>query len=465
MDYRKRLIALVAAMACLPCYAAYSSVSISPKITGSGTARALVRAAANDVAFVGNTVRTTGSLSVGGRAVTMPVSMRIAANAGRVMATAAYLNPALMVVGGAALAYALYTGLGYEVINNQWWEVFGGCGADGCPYWTFRYIPQPVTNPSDPFVQASHYPSLSAAASAFASLSSGCNLAGTRCYAYTVNSVTAPSSASFHRIITYVDNRFIPPQIGTESETDIGVDFDTGMDPGGESALPVSEAQFVEAAENIPISPLVWPSFPIEFPIPIREPVINPAPEPVPEPEALPMPQPLRVPQSEPIPVPDSVPEQWKTPVVDIVPAPTVNDPLRVDLQPYEVIKNNPTPLPESEPVPAPDAETEVKPKPESDQGLCSLFPDILACAKPELDVPDGPAIEQQNRDISITPDSGWGGGGGSCPASRHLAGANVDFSFTQICDGLSKFRPVILAFAWLSAAYILLGMRQGAES
>lgn len=96
---------------------------------------------------------------------------------------------------------------------------------------------------------------------------------------------------------------------------------------------------------------------------------------------------------------------------------------------------------------------------PNTEQGIdiCTLYPNILSCA--ELD--ELPDIDLKTKEIpvSITPDAGWGGGS-SCPAPRHVTvqGYDVPIPFDLFCKYAELIRPVLLTFAWLSAAFILVG-------
>lgn len=103
---------------------------------------------------------------------------------------------------------------------------------------------------------------------------------------------------------------------------------------------------------------------------------------------------------------------------------------------------------------------TENKPT-EDVPGMCDLYPDSLACQK--LDAPTDVDLTTQDRSVSITPDSGWGGAG-QCPASRYIypQGQTIEIPFTLFCTYAEGLRPVIIALAWLSAGFILLGARGG---
>lgn len=101
---------------------------------------------------------------------------------------------------------------------------------------------------------------------------------------------------------------------------------------------------------------------------------------------------------------------------------------------------------------------TPVPPVEESD--LCKKNPGIIACM--QGDVPTAPDITNQDKNIVITPDSGWGPDSGTCPADRvstlHGGVQHVQ-SWQPTCQFLSMFRPALLAVAWFSAVLIAVGI------
>lgn len=88
--------------------------------------------------------------------------------------------------------------------------------------------------------------------------------------------------------------------------------------------------------------------------------------------------------------------------------------------------------------------------------GLCSLFPDILACAKPQLDTPQTPDIPTKDAPVvAVSPDGGWSSGG-SCPPPYQL-GKWGAFDWTPTCTFFSMFRPLLIALAWVAAGLIFI--------
>lgn len=97
---------------------------------------------------------------------------------------------------------------------------------------------------------------------------------------------------------------------------------------------------------------------------------------------------------------------------------------------------------------------------------LCSLYPDILACAK--FGEATDPDKLDQTKQVSITPDTGFGPQDGTCPADLtytvHLTGTQLRFSYQPVCTGLRTFRPVIIGMAWVSGVLIFLGIARKAQ-
>lgn len=448
--------------------AGWSSVSsaqgVSTTVFRAAANDAVMRTAANEAMFMTRVVT-----QVGGTAVEIPAAMRFSANAGRVMASAAFSNPllfgALAVAGGAAYMY--YKNQGFEVKNGVWSEKVlqedkyecyysGSIGSEpscisegevkvkldkaynfafGKPYFEFQSI---IKSTASPITKE-----------------------------YCITTRYAPGEPQKSQCVNFIQGRIkITPT---------------------EEWKPVPQSQFETKMSPLPIpqgAPEGWPmALP---PLPVEAPILNPSPSPQLKP------QPLRVPIGDPMPVPNTNPQQWRTPVIDIVPSPTPDAPWRVDLQPKDVTKSDSTPLPPKSsvpvPLPTPVTDPNVVPDPnavpvpvpvpnpnpndpvvtpsEKTPGLCDLYPDILACSKPELNTPDLEEIQKKDIDVStITPDSGWGGSAGACPAPRRLPGAKVDFEFTQVCGFMKGIRPVVIAFAWLAAAMILIGVRSGGDA
>lgn len=100
------------------------------------------------------------------------------------------------------------------------------------------------------------------------------------------------------------------------------------------------------------------------------------------------------------------------------------------------------------------------------DQDFCTLHPDSLACST--FGKADEPDKLDQTKQVSITPDTGFGPQDGTCPADLtytvHLTGTQLRFSYQPVCTGLRTFRPVIIGMAWISGVLIFLGITRKAQ-
>ena len=439
-----KAIAIAAALLCGGAsHAGYALVSPPPFYTTvaqsvGGTAGQFgIRVAAND-AVAGGVVRAAEgvAVNVGGRAITMPVAYRVAANAATVAARASFGNPAIFAGALAGAAILGYLALDGVQLGPGGWTKFNKsleCANNSCPV----YGPLPGFSTPDEY-QASIVQVLQT------QIPNASFRAGSVDLAHGQMQIIRNGWESLWYSI---DISYLPETVTAQEQPAFEADLTQALNKAFADTPSLDEAI------------KHWPQqFP---PIPVELPILNPTPD------AKPTPQPLRVPQGEPQPVPYSVPQQWKSPVIDIVPSPTLQEPWRVDMQPKDIIKEDATPPAQPVPVPKPVADPNAPPSAETPvdktPGLCELYPDILACAKPVFDTPDAGQIERKDKNVSITPDGGWGGGG-SCPADRHFKAGGAVFSFKTYCDFMTGIRPVVLAVAWLSAAFILLGLRKSGD-
>lgn len=403
-------------------------------------------AAANEAQWLAKTVRTSTSLNVGGRLVTMPATMRFAANASRAAATAYSLNPWLL--GAAGIAW-----LASECIVYQGGSFNLTCGGNTPPVSDGRLYKgrtEWFKFPSD----------------ACADTYSGqIGNIGTRyvpgtdggiCYMdfKNPNSPYDTIPGRFQRIYSYSNEN-----VKGDSACPAG----WYVTPAGCVQTPppqtVTPEEVVEKLAPKPLPSQVPKELPdVEWPV--EMPRINPSPEP----ESVP--QPMRVPIGEPQPIPNTDPAKWKQPVIDVVPAPIPQSPWRVDLQPKDIEKPSPdgitepipvpVPLPDAEPNPDPGSEPVVKP---ADPGLCDLYPDIVACAKlGEVEKTD---LKDKSVALSIDKDTGWEFGTPACPAPKvvMLAGKPFTFEIQALCDFATGIKPVVVGLAWITAMLGFIGL------
>jgi len=420
----KLLIGASLLVAAFGSHAGYAQVTPPAGYTPAvpGGASAFVRtgsSASNSWSWANAAARANGSFNLGGRVITVPAYMRFASNAGRVVGYAIALNPALRVASGVA-AFLGLAQIFWDETENKWMQsreveydavTFSvgdstqhSSATAACHYW------------ADKQNMYQNIPGFTFSVITLSSVK--------YCYSEKLGGTWGVVSEKNSTVVGYKDFGIDPEQIALEMEN---------------HPVPQSIPSILPPGVDIPLEPL---------------PIINPSSDPIP------VSQPLRIPLGEPVPVPNTDPQQWKTPVVDIVSAPLMPDqPWRVDVQPKDIIKYDPSPISDPQVV---NQEPSGQTSQDKTPGLCEQFPDILACQKPNFDTPDIDQIQTRDASITITPDSGWGADNAACPPARHLPGANVDFEFTTICNFMSGIRPVIIAVAWLMAAMILIGFKRG---
>lgn len=441
MDHRAALI-LAASLFCGSVHAGYAQLAPPSGWTGGGGAAATFSypSAANAATLTESTVRTNASLNVGGRVVQVPASMRLAANAPRIAAAAIYLHPGLRAaaavatwIGAAGVIYSVADGL-WKVLDSD------SVVSDGYTYYAANgSFPSP-----SPDTTCRNWAQSEAARLGGSFVSSTYTSNNFRCaFKYKKDNVESSGAGSIGRSGNsscpsgwYVTNAGCvqtPPMRQVSKE-----EFE----------------QMVPDARPMPpeLPGVVWPaSWPVKAPeiqpmfIPTGNPVKNPAYDPA-------------KPTS-----PDNQP--WLQPGVKLSPAPTPSSPWNVDLQPVNRPVDNPNPSPDPvvDPVPNPDGSGDAdKPRdPEKDQrDICEKYPDILACQKMEVE-DDNLKLPVKDVDFSFTPESGFAGNA-VCPPDTvvTVSGYTVAVPWSKFCDSLEMIRPMMLAMAWLMAAFILIGRR-----
>lgn len=437
MDTRSKLVALALLSAPGLALAGYASMSVPAGFSGTGASMAY-KATANDSFFAGGARSfSTASMNIGGRAVTMPVAYRWAANAGTMAARTAFMNPWLFAgVAVGSAVYNWYHDSGFILDNGVWKKSDSSvCTVSPCYKYRINMAPWGGYNFVSPW---------------FTTPEQACQWWVPELNAHPQNSYTwYQYQGAAPRItgVCYIGKGTVGYPI---SETvSWAYQWDSAA-PSAPSYIPVTQSEFESALSPKPIPDALPPMLP--DPLPVELPVINPSPD------AVPVAQPKRVPMGEPQPVPNTNPQQWKTPAVDIVPSPTSSDPFRVDIQPRDIIKDSAAPVTEgSVPATPPAGQTEAPVTPD----LCEKNPEILACQKINLGTLDPTAVPNENRSFAITPDSGWGASNGTCPPPRTVqlvSGLSVAMPFDLLCQFATGIRSVVIGLAWLTAALAFIG-------
>lgn len=431
---RNALRGLVAALALgglQVAHAGYAQLA-SPAGYASTSGGHTYAAAANDRIY-GRVVHQAGALTanVGGQAVKMPAAYRLAANAPRIAAAVVYANPYVRVgVGIAAWIAANYV---WDAATNTWKKNDpNATPSDGWEYAVSTYGWH-ATPYKACLSYISGFPAANNVRLEYGShTQTTCNVK--KYFVNTDGSTTTPTIQSFS-----ISRRASACPSGWYST------------PAGCTQTPqmqeVPQEEFVEDLVKRPMPSTVPQELPYPTPLPVEQPFINPAPG------ENPANRPQRVPTGQPVPIPNTDPQQWRQPYVDIVPAPTPDNPWRVDIKPGEVESPSPDPIEN----PDPDGGTD-KPTEEQDKSLCEKHPDILACQKPELDVPDG-EIPRTTKQITYAEEGGFGGG--SCPSNvyANLHGKQtMVYEWTRTCSVVSTYiRPIILLLGAMGALFILI--------
>ena len=392
--------------------------------------------AANNTSYYPGGVRTSPTINVGGKTITMPANLRFAANAPRFAGAVLFANPYIR--GAAAIAVWLgVAGLVYDAASGLWQN-------------------QTIQNPDFPISDGFTY------ASAFGIFNTVEQAVAAGIESYSIRPGVVYNSYILTRVS---DTRYSFKIIfnNTNSFTSYIDRYKTSSCPSGWYVTPagcvqtppvktVSEEEFLDALTQHPM-PAEVPRY-IPAPLPVELPEMPPAFVPT----GNPVPNPDYDPQAEPSPQN----QPYFQPGVRVVPAPTPSSPWQVDLQPVNRPAQNPEPSPEPEIGPLPEPGTNPGTNPPGPPGetpvtpgLCEQYPDILACQI--LEQPEEEKLEFEEKDLGGDFEiMGGFSGSATCPAFPQID-MLPGLSWQPFCDQLARIRPLVLAFAWLSAVMIIL--------
>jgi len=86
----------------------------------------------------------------------------------------------------------------------------------------------------------------------------------------------------------------------------------------------------------------------------------------------------------------------------------------------------------------------------------CTKFPDRVGCAK--LSTAEGPELPEQDKQISISPESGFGADNGVCPGLVHTSLVGDVDPFGLVCTYMSGIRYFVIGISFIMATLIFLG-------
>lgn len=435
MAYLRPLVALALLAFGTGAQAGYAQLA-TPSGFGGTPAGWTYAASANDSVF-GKVIHQPNGLKVPvpGTSTTMPASYRLASNAPRVAAAAVFLSPHVRTA--VAIAGWLITAkLVYDETQKIWRETQDKPESDGFEYrygqgsWTTlpgacqQYISQAPWGGYHAVLQSCSYPDGS--------------------YKWIKDSNGADYGTHWFTLERRVST--VPGECPTGWTAT----------PAGCLSPALQQPDFVDKLGNKPMPDLVPKELPMPTPLPVDPPVINPepGPNPVPRPRFVPTGDPVPNPNYDPNAQPSPENQPYIQPGVRIKPSPTPQEPLRVDLEPVNVPKPTPEPTPETD-----TTEPGTQPKPEDQQSLCEKHPDIVACQKLGELQPE--TLQTKTVTLTIEKSDGFGPSTGTCPAPKTatIMGKQVAFQWDLLCDFANGIRPLLIGFAYLSAALAFMGL------
>lgn len=449
MDHRiKALIAAsllsLSGLACAGYAQAIPPKGWVPPPAGSGAPGGFVgTSAANTATFAQNTVRTNASLNVGGRIVTIPAEFRFAQNAPRYAAAAIMRHPYIRTAAAVATWLGV-AGLIYDEVSGFWIapDPDAASPSDGMLY-RFGSSGYGILGEGNTLIEACNSAAIAFSQIVGVSLSSEVRIFNGLCNFET----TLPGSAN-------LTTRSLNPY------------HTTNPCPAGWYSTPagcvqnpppktITEEEAIEELTRHPMPeeipklvpeplPVELPSFPPFF-VPSSEPRVNPNYNP-----ALPA-------------SPDNAP--FYQPGVEVKPVPTASSPWQVSITPQNQPVVDPTQV-GSETRPSPDGGgsgggSDTKP-PEAADDFCVRNPGVLACQTLEHE-DDDTTLPEKAIEFEFDLISGFSGSA-TCPAFPNVGDmlGGKQISWQPFCDTLAKLKNLLLAFAWASAAFIILGYGRG---
>lgn len=303
-------------------------------------------AAANSATLSNGTVRTSATLNVAGRSVSIPASLRFASNSPRIVAAALFASPHLRTAIGIAswlgLAKVVWdAGLNEWVTPQQGLEVSNG-------------LEYAYSVPGNASLNGGWHSSKSAACEAyFAAYISGSH----RYYNYVLDTSNCTGRA-YDKISGARDPQYDKwGEVSSRQSASCPAGW--YVTPAGCVQTPpprrLDVEEFIEVLDPVKMPDSVPDEIP-NLPIPVDVPVINPSPDG--DPGGSPSGIPLFVPTGNPVPNPNYNPNApagpenmpWLQPGVRVTPNPVPWAPWQVDIKP--IYRPVPTPTPDYRPYP-----------------------------------------------------------------------------------------------------------------
>lgn len=385
--------------------ASFAAVSLSPVVPGYNAAAGTYRAAAGSftMAAANSGFIQPSIVNVGGKPITVPASLRMAANAGTLAKSAMRLNPWLL-AGSLALPWLLDQNVEWD--GSQWMKSTPDTAPVSGRYW---------------------YSSYSGAGTCWGGTSGNCSW----------EQAHDQTKAGFMAVNPWATS------CGWGSPSGSSTSWNDTLYCNGYATTFTFTGYGTNPGQSEPMTPGDWDALP--DPLPAIAPELPYAPY-MPEGAPVDAPEfdfaPFNVPIGEPYTKPDGStyqPSASVSPNGDTVTIDTYDQPL-TDTQGQPV----PNPTPQDTPEPQPDP--------------CEQNPDRLGCMNAGS---DNFTVPKSTINFSFTPEADVLGGGG-CPAPISVLGHSL--SYQPACDAMSMIRPVVLGMASIIAAYILFGAFRGVD-
>lgn len=414
---------------------------------GGGTGGAFTGTkAANGATFLSGSVSTNASLNVGGRAVSMPATMRFAANAPRVAATAIMMNPYLR--GAATIATWLgLAGLFYDQASGLWKAPESGVSPSTGSLWSSVYGSYPASTAEGSCAQ-------------FAATRVSTNITLYRNVTYAL---------SGNRCTVYyqwfdINTGATPKQ---DSDWKSGSSYITLKQVNCPSGWYVTPAGCVQNPQPRTVTPDEAVEELTKHPMPADVPKHIPVPLPVEQPNITP----VFIPTGDPVKNPNFNPSEAPSPSnppqvqpgVEVKPAPTPGSPWQVETTPVNRPVADPNAPPSRDPQPLPDTgggPSGNEPKDPDKTDFCEKYPTVIACQELKHE-DDDTKLPEKAIELDFNPLPGFQGVK-SCPSFPNIGNAlgGRQISWQPFCDQLAAISNILLAVAWLYAALILYTSR-----
>lgn len=439
MDHRFLALTLALAAFCAkPAFALYVQAT-PPAGWATGTAGnapfSWAGTANPSATYTGSQIRAMASINMQGRSHAIASSFKLAPNAARVAATAIMANPYVRTAATVALWLGLAS-LAYDPLSGLWTQPDGSFA--------------PSTGRE--YLAAGQWHGTSDAACQSLIGYSSMVPAGSDFLGYTHNS--SNGSCLFQTYYSSGAVRGNPSLTIQHRESSCPSGWYITAAGCVQTPPPKTLTQ-EQAVEEI-----------TKHPMPADLPRHIPTPLPVESPEI----QPVFIPTGDPVPNPSFDPSKAPSPSnppaaqpgVEVRPAPLPGSPWQVDVVPVNRPIPDPTVVPDRNPVPLPNPNNPGNGDPpentprESD--LCEKYPTILACQELKHEE-DDIKLPTKAIEFEFNPIPGFQGSK-TCPAFPNVGNllGGKQISWQPFCDSLAKISNLLLAFAWASAAFIMLG-------